>query len=356
MMNVDLNELCNNLSDEKIIELVTSLGSDEYIDKNDCIIFKTICHNEAAEDGSMKLYYYKKNKKFHCYTDCGCNFNIINLFQKRYELLDKDYNFYKDIILKIDDNESFNQLSKNSFYNKYESIYDKYKIENPTVELPKYNKSILNIFNFYPIREWLNDGITEEAMKFYDIKYSINQNKIIIPHFDINNNLIGIRGRALNEEDIEIGKYMPLKIENTIYAHPLMYNLYGLNKVKENIAKYKMAIIAEGEKSPLQYYSMFGEAADICVANCGSTIHRYQINLLRQCGAERILIAYDKEGQTWKEKQKYYDKLKNICYKYKNLCQMGFIFDTSDYLSLKDSPFDKGKEIFKKLLKQGVWI
>ena len=116
-----------------------------------------------------------------------------------------------------------------------------------------------------------------------------------------------------------------------------------------------MAIIAEGEKSPLQYYSMFGEAADICVASCGSTIHKYQIDLLRQCGAERILIAYDKEGQTWKEKQKYYDKLKNICYKYKNLCQMGFIFDTSDYLSLKDSPFDKGDEIFKKLLKQGVW-
>ena len=84
-------------------------------------------------------------------------------------------------------------------------------------------------------------------MKQYNIKYSIEQNKIIIPHYDINNNLIGIRGRALNEEDLSIGKYMPVQIEGTIYSHPLMYNLYGLNIVKDNIKKYKMAIVAESE-------------------------------------------------------------------------------------------------------------
>ena len=37
-----------------------------------------------------------------------------------------------------------------------------------------------------------------------------------------------------------------------------MYNLYGLNLVKENIQKYKMAIVAESEKSPMQYATMFG--------------------------------------------------------------------------------------------------
>ena len=35
---------------------------------------------------------------------------------------------------------------------------------------------------------------------------------------------------------------------------------------------------------------------------------------------------------------------------------MGFIFDSSNLLDLKDSPFDKGKEITMKLIEQGVWI
>ena len=57
-------------------------------------------------------------------------------------------------------------------------------------------------------------------MDKYNILYSISQEKIVIPHYDINNNLIGIRGRALNEWEIEnVGKYMPIKIENKWYAH-----------------------------------------------------------------------------------------------------------------------------------------
>ena len=39
---IDLKEVANNLSDEKIIKLVTDLGADRYIDKEDCIIIKKI--------------------------------------------------------------------------------------------------------------------------------------------------------------------------------------------------------------------------------------------------------------------------------------------------------------------------
>ena len=92
---IDLNILEESLTDEKVIELLTFLGNDEYIDKDDCIIFKTICHNEKAEDASLKLYYYKKNHRFVCYTECGDSFNIYTLFERRYNLLGIKYNFYK---------------------------------------------------------------------------------------------------------------------------------------------------------------------------------------------------------------------------------------------------------------------
>lgn len=354
-MNIDFNEIIENLSDERVIELLGDLGCDEYINKDDCIIFKTICHNEAAEDGSMKLYYYKKNKRFVCYTECGCSFNIFNLFERRYNLLGINYNYYQDIILKINGG-ALTKKDNNGFIKKYESSYDRYKRNKSIIEFKKINPSILNIFTFFTTPEWLNDGISEEVMKRYNILYSIEQNKIIIPHYDIDNNLIGIRGRALNEDDIEIGKYMPVQIEQEIYSHPLSFNLYGLNNVKDNLRKYKIAIISEGEKGVLQYETMFGKDKNIVVASCGSTLHKYQIELLLSCGVERILLAFDREFENYKQREKYFNKLWSICNRYKNICKMGFIFDSHNLLDLKDSPFDKGKEVIKRLINEGVWL
>jgi len=88
-------------------------------------------------------------------------------------------------------------------------------------------------------------------MKTFNILYYDRQNKIVIPHYDMNNNLIGIRGRALNEEDLVYGKYMPIQIEGQMCAHPLGYNLYGLNMNKDNIKLASIAIVFEGEKSVL---------------------------------------------------------------------------------------------------------
>lgn len=357
MIKVTLRELENSLTPERIIELVAELGGKDYIDKPDCIIFKTICHNIDEDDASFKLYYYKNNKRFFCYTDCGESFDIFGLFQKRYELLGIEYNFYRDIVLKVANNCITNfKIENNGFYNIYESDYNKYKKEEIQVNLNRYNDNILNIFSNIPPANWLEDGINEEVMKVYGIKYSISKEKIIIPHYDEDNNLIGIRGRALREEDILIGKYMPVQIEDKIYSHPLAYNLYGLNIVKDNLKKMKMAIIFEGEKAPMQYATMFGLNKNIGVACCGSNIHKYQIELLVKYGVEKILIAFDKEGENWKEKEKYYNKLLKICNKYKQYAQMGFIFDTENLLNLKDSPTDRGREVYTKLYKRSVWV
>lgn len=354
-MMLDLNKIKDSLTPEEVINLVTELGSDTYIEKEDCIIFKTICHNINPDDASMKLYYYKKDHRFMCYTGCSCSFNIFTLFQKRYELLNQEFNFFKDIVLKITKGQvAFKH--KEGFYSEYESIQKKYDKDIIQVEYNKINENILSGFESVAIPEWIEDGISYEIMKVYNILYSISRNKIVIPHYDVENNLIGIRGRALNVEDLLLGKYMPLEVEGKMYSHALGYNLYGLNVVKDNIKRFKMGIISEGEKSPMQYGTMFGQDKNICVAACGSSIHKYQIDLLRQSGAERILIAFDKEGETNLEREKYFNKLMNICKRYKNVCDMGFIFDTKNLLELKESPFDKGKEVFKQLYKEAVWI
>lgn len=304
----------------------------------------------------MKLYYYKKNHKFHCFTECNENFNIFTLFEKRYKLLGIKYNFYKDIVLKVANGTAVKKKNIGFTEKKYESDFREYSKKEPEINIAKLNPSLLNIYTFYSTPEWLNDGISEQSMKDYNIKYSIDENKIIIPHYDYDNNLIGIRARALNPEDIEVAKYMPVQIEGKIMSHPLQYNLYGLNLVKDNIKRLKIGILVEAEKSCMQYNTIFGKENNICVASCGSSVHEYQIKLLLKAGAEKILIAYDKEGETWDKQEKYFNKLRNICVKYKNLCLMGFIYDSKNLLDLKDSPLDKGKETFLKLYKGAIWL
>lgn len=243
-----------------------------------------------------------------------------------------------------------------SFIDPYENIGDRYKPKVVDIVMPPLDPAILNSFIFYPTPEWLNDGIGKEAMKLYGIKYSINENKIIIPHYNNKGDLVGIRGRALNKEEQD-NKYMPISINGNIYSHPLGYNLYGLNMVSGNIKRLGMAIIVEAEKSVLQYDTMFGHHDNICVATCGSSLHDYQINLLLHAGARKILLAYDKEGQTPEEAEKYYKKLNHICSAYKNKVQIGYIQDMENLLDLKDSPTDKGKEVFLKLYwKNTIWI
>lgn len=358
MSMINLKELEESLTPEQVIQLLQeNFEVENYTEKSDCIIFPTFCHHEDVNEGSMKLYYYKKNHRFVCYTQCGCTYSIYSLFKQRYELLDLNYNFYKDIVLKIakkSDNPIIRE--QNSFCKKYESKYSKLEKNEPQVNFTEINPTILNCFTDYYTTEWLTDGVSIEAMKEFNIKYSIFQNKIIIPHYDIDGKLIGIRGRALNPEEIEYAKYMPVQIENTIYKHPLGYNLYGLNKNKDNIKRFKMAIVAESEKAVCQYETMFGRNNNICVASCGSSFHDYQFELLQKCGAEKILIAFDNEGTTQMEREKYFLKLKRICNRYKARCKMGFIYDSQRLLKLKESPFDRGKEIFKQLYKKGVWL
>ena len=307
---MNLKEIRQSLSDERIIEILKDLGCSDYRDTPEALIFKTACHNIDPEEGSYKLYYYKASKTFHCYTQCGCSFDIFELLRKRYELLGTSYNFFKDIVLKVSGNLKFD--FENEFYEAYESDFNKYAQKEIEVNLDVINPKVLNIYSKFYTPEWIEDGISIEAMQTFNILYSIPQNKIIIPHYNINNQLIGIRGRALNPEDLEIGKYMPVAIGDKIYKHPLGYNLYGLNLNKENIKKRKIAFIFESEKAVLQYETMFGRENNIAVAACGSNITSYQFKLLNSLGIERLIIAFDKEGFSWTEREKYHEKLKKL--------------------------------------------
>lgn len=346
---MNYQEIIEGLKIDSVIKLMESLGADRYEEKENCIIFPTICHNINSTESSLKLYFYKDTKLFVCYTECG-NMSIFNFLKHYYECRQIEYNWYEDIYQVILNCSATKTVGEKQVYH---SIRDKYK-KRQSKELPCYNKNVLDVFSkYYPI-EWLNDNISKAAMDKFNILYSNSQNKIIIPHYDVNNNLVGIRGRALDAWEVEnIGKYLPVKIEQTWYKHPLSMNLYGLKENKEHIKENGYVYLFESEKSVLQCESF--SQANCAVAVCGSNFNKFQLNLLlKECNPKEIIICFDKEEN--KGEEKYFNKLWNLCKKYINYCNFSFIYDREGLLDMKDSPSDKGEKVFNKLVEKRVKV
>lgn len=303
----------------------------------------------------MKLYYYDKTKNFHCYTQCGENFNIIELYH-RYMILNHQEIPYRDCEDYI---RQYVCTGEKSAPRKEEKV-----IKNETakkvdfISLPAYNENVLDLYVDYPHPLWKKDGITEEAMRHFGIRFSIQQNKIIIPHRDIDGRLIGLRARAIEPEDIALGKYMPVYDGGQLYNHQLGFNLYGIYEHKEAIQKLRRVIIFESEKSVLLSDGFYGKYST-AVATCGSQLNKFQINLLtKKLGVNDIILAYDKEyiKPYSEEGKKYRQRLIDKCIRYRGLANFYYIFDERGLLQQKDAPCDRGQEIYENLLKRKIAI
>lgn len=346
---IDYKAIIEQLEPEKVKELLLTLGAEEVIEKPGYFITNTICHNE--EEGSLKLYYYFNTHMFVCYTDEGV-MNIFTFLKNYYTTRGYEYDWYNDIYKVILD--CSNYRSNLEFtVPKYKPIRDTYRAAE-RIELPTYPNGIIDCFTKYYPQEWLRDGITKESMDKFNIRYSIPQNKIIIPHYNPNGELIGIRGRALNEWEVEnIGKYMPVQIEGKWYSHPLSLNLYGLNWTKDNIKRVGVCFLVESEKAVLQMEGW--DFANCSAAVCGSQFNKHALKLLMQTARPReIVICFDKEEKLGSEE--YFNKLYQMGKKYSTYCDFSFIYDRENLIQLKDSPTDHGADIFWKLYKKRVKI
>ena len=347
---MNYEEIIEQLDDNKVKTLLDNFKI-PYEDRGTYMVMPTVCHHESVDNASWKLYYYKNTHIFQCYTEDGA-MSIFTFLKRYYETRSYEYDWYEDV-LKVVLN-CANVLYHPNDTDKYKSIQDDYTQKKVRRQLPAYPEGILDVFiKYYPI-EWLNDGISRAAMDKFNIKYSPTQNKIIIPHYDVYGRLIGIRGRALNPWEIEnVGKYMPVQIEDKWYSHPLSLNLYGLNKTKEAIKKAGIAYLFEAEKSVLQLESF--HMLNCSAAVCGSKLNKYALDILiRECHPQEIVICFDSEEEP--KSTTYFNKLYALCQKYNIYCNFSFIYDKEHLIKLKDSPSDRGEEIFRRLLEKRVRV
>lgn len=364
---IDKDYLLETITEEQVLTLLEEFGATPYgaIKENE-IWFNTICHG----GDSHKLCYYRNSKSFYCYTNCG-KMSLFNLVMKI-----KECSFSESVLFIAQRLGISNRYGFNTFYpkinqefnqiNRYISLR-KSKVKKTIVNLPEINSDILNYFEddvFY--QGWIEEGITIETMKLFNIKWYEGQKHIIIPHYNVEDKLIGIRRRSLQEQDKD-NKYMPEIIEGVQYTHSLNFNLYGLNKHIVGIKKTKKIVIVESEKSVMLAHDYYGEDAFV-VATCGFNISNWQRDMILSLGVEEVMLGYDKDfiptdfensGENdleYKKYQRYVTRLYSLAYKFVAYCRTYILWDFDSLLQKKDSPFDKGKEALEKIMKDKILV
>lgn len=367
---------------EQIIKLVLALGSDDYKEDSSAddrpIVFQTICHN-PAHCGSYKLYYYPESKQFHCYTECSCNYDIYDLIQKVKDCtFPEAVNFVQNVlnlsaVAPVNGYSGFFQAEPTTSLTEDWALLAKYKSRinqaNATQAIPinqgpshilqpepfkEISPNILDYYSSARIVEWEKEGISYDAVKRFGIRFSIADNEIIIPHYDAQNRLIGIRSRCLDPYAIDNGgKYRPTRLEGSDFRHPIRNNLFGLNVCLPAIQRIKKIMICESEKASLQSYTMYGDKSFV-VAVCGSHISTAQRDMILSLGVKEVFIAMDKEYHQigTPESDTYKEKLAYLAGMFAPYMVTYIVADTGNLLRYKDSPTDRGRKVLEQLMEQ----
>lgn len=363
MISFDKSKIKESLSTENIFDLLNEWGGDpEYTDFG--ILSTTICHNVPGE-GSRKLYYYENSTLFKCYTGCDSTFDIFELAMKVFDIQKRREMDLNDAVRYV-----AARFGLSGEYAEEEDVSEDWKlldnydriaeieVKDYSVCLKEYDATILDRLNYsLKLLPWLDEGISQQVIDEARIGYYPGADMITIPHFDKDGRFVGLRGRAMAQDEVErFGKYRPIKIMKQMYNHPLGMNLYNLDHAKEQIGILGKAIIFESEKSCLLYRTYF--AADISVACCGSNISAYQIQMLIEAGAKEIVIAFDRQFQEIGDKEFKHltSNLAKLHNRYKNEVQLSFIFDKKMITNYKASPIDEGVDKFLQLFKERVFL
>lgn len=189
--------------------------------------------------------------------------------------------------------------------------------------------------------DWEREGISADIMKQYDIRIDHGSNRIVYPVWDNCDNFIGVKGRTLfkNYQDLGIKKYLNYqKIVSTDY-------FMSMHENRQNIINANEAIIFEGIKSSMHIASwgiMNGLAAET------SHLNTAQIAILIQMKIKNVVIAFDK-GVSLKE-------IKECTKLLRKFTNVYVVYDKWNLLEDKDSPCDKGQEVWETLYERRMRI
>lgn len=356
-MSRSIKEYRDQLNADNIKEILLQYDVEPVSENASMIIYPTVCHNADHNHASHKLYYYKKDNIFKCYTECDEVFDIFQLIIKMDNLKGKETTLRQalakaglDATQPVNENEYYSIRKQLSYLH---SMNDKEELE--IAEMTSYPKGILDkyVFDLGYLKPWIQEGISPNTLTKYGIKFDLLDSAIVIPYFDLNKDLVGVRGRFLSEQ--AKAKYMPMKHDGNYLTHPTSQILYGLDINKTAIENTGTVILFEGEKSVLKMDTIYG-TDNISVAVSGKNISKTHIQMLVELGVKEVVIAFDREYESINKMNEKIEEYKRITKQMKHFFNISVIIDQDFLLPYKESPIDKGKDVFEKLLSTRIFI
>ena len=220
-------------------------------------------------------------------------------------------------------------------------FYEKIKHKTSSSNIQIYDESVLNEYEDVTNLRFLKDNISLEAQKFFNIKYDIESQGIVIPIYDQVGQLMGAKVRANYEvEEGELKYYylIPCMCSRTLYGFFQNYSHLVNNTI----------YIFEAEKSVMQCYSY---GIRNCVALGSGSISQQQVKMLLSLQPKRIIFMHD-AGYKMDYIQRNIDILKN--YSRFSEVEIGYWNYFDKKYKDKISPSDLGKDKLNYIIENEI--
>lgn len=179
---------------------------------------------------------------------------------------------------------------------------------------------------------WRKEGISDASMTKFQVCYDGFSDRLVYPIRNVDGDIVNIGGRTLDP----LWKEKNQRKYCYFFGWGTMDTIYGLAENRKSILEKREIILFEGCKSVL--------VADTWgIHNTGalltSHLNPHQLKILVKLGV-RVVFALDKDVPVRKD-----HNIKRL----KQYVNVEYLWDRADLLDEKDSPVDKGQEVFEKL-------
>jgi len=201
--------------------------------------------------------------------------------------------------------------------------------------------SYMNQFEFRKdkLMPWYEEGIPWEVMWEYGVRYDALDNRIVYPIKDLQGNIFCVSGRTC-DPDWKQKKIRKYTYTSSIGALP---TIYGFSDHLQYIRESKEIILFEGCKSVLKMVGWGKKNAGALLTSHLSPAQFDFLVKLASFDGVRIVFALDSDVDLTKD-----DNVKRLC----SYARVEWVRNIDGLLNDKDSPVDKGKEVFEKLYKE----
>ena len=190
-------------------------------------------------------------------------------------------------------------------------------------------------------KRFADDNIPPIVQEEWGVRYSLEDDAILIPIYSLGGKLVGCKARANADVDMDRRWWATLR-------YPKTQVVYGLYQNYADIVQKGTIFIFEAEKSVLQ---CAGYGCNNAVAIAGHTFSKTQVRLIKSMMCSRIVVCFDEglpEDEIKYEAEKLVSRNRIMANK------VGYIYDEGHKLlrpGAKESPSDNGMEVLINLLK-----